>query len=149
MEQDSENAPTIRQWSREKHIAAIADSNYDHITVRACSDDRIVGYIILVGLDDPDDNVEFKRIVIAEKGRGLGRAAVKYIKEHAFNDLGAHRLWLEVMTNNERAYQLYESEGFIREGVHRESLKRGDTYDSLIVMSVLAQEFRESEQGTT
>jgi diamine N-acetyltransferase len=145
MERDKVNAPTIRQWPREKHRAAIADPSIAHLAVRATADDRIVGFIVLVGLDDPDGNVEFKRIVIAEKDKGFGRAAVRQIKNLAFTELGAHRLWLEVMRDNAPAIRLYQSEGFTHEGIHRQSIRRDDTYADLVVMSMLASEFAATE----
>ena len=144
MERDEENAQTIRQWPRAKHQAALGDPAIAHFLVRAEPDDRVVGFIVLVGLDDPDGNVEFKRIVIAEKDKGYGRAAVRQIKTLAFTQLGAHRLWLEVMRDNAPAIRLYQSEGFTYEGIHRQSIRRGDNYADLVVMSMLASEFTAS-----
>ncbi|UCE65336.1 MAG: GNAT family N-acetyltransferase [Candidatus Zixiibacteriota bacterium] len=141
MERSDDNTPYIRQWPREKHLEAISDTNIGHFVIQASDDDRIVGYIILIGLENPDKRIEFKRIVINEKGNGYGRAAVQFIKRYVFEELGFHRLWLEVLENNQRAYQLYKSEGFVDEGVHRESLKQGERYLSLIVMSMLRHEY--------
>lgn len=42
------------------------------------------------------------------------------IKKIVFDKLKAHRLWLDVRLKNYRAQQLYQSEGFIKEGVLRE-----------------------------
>ena len=141
MERSDENTRYIRQWSREKHLEALTDKNIGHYVIQAADDGRIVGYIILIGLENPDKSVEFKRIVINEKGNGYGRAAVRFIKNYVFGELGFHRVWLEVLENNERAYQLYRSEGFIDEGVHRESLRQGEKYLSLMVMSMLSGEY--------
>ena len=141
MERSDENTPFIRQWSREKHLGAIADTNIGYFVIQAADDGRIIGYIILIGLENPDRSVEFKRIVINEKGNAYGRAAVRFIKKLVFEELGFNRLWLEVLENNERAYQLYKSEGFVDEGVHRECLRQGERYLSLIVMSMLRDEY--------
>ena len=149
MEGDDNNAPYIRLWSIEQHRYAIADKNIAHLTVLSVPDSEILGYIILVGLENSDRSIEFKRIVINNKGVGLGRASVRLVKKFAFKNLGAHRLWLEVMEHNHRALELYESEGFIVEGVHRESLKQGDRFFSLQVMSMLAQEYDSREGGGT
>ena len=92
-------------------------------------------------MNDPDKSIEFKRIVISEKGKGFGREAVQLVKKIAFETLGAHRLWLEVMEHNGRACQLYQSEGFVSEGLHRESFKQGEKYISLRIMSILADEY--------
>jgi len=144
MERDYENEGFIRQWSVDKHKSAISDDSIAHLIIESASEKRILGYIILLGINDPDGNIEFKRIVVREKGKGYGRKAVRLVKRFAFEKQNCHRLWLEVMENNQRAYKLYESEGFIPEGVHRESLKQGDKYISLKVMSILAQEYRGS-----
>jgi diamine N-acetyltransferase len=145
MEQNPENSQFIRQWPREKHIAAIGDKNILHMVVCACDD--IVGYLILIGILDADRSIEFKRMVIGNKGRGYGRESLHFVKRTAFEDLNTHRLWLEVVENNERAYSLYLSEGFIEEGIHRESLKQGENYVSLRVMSVLEHEYRSMSEG--
>ena len=141
MERDKENAGFIRHWSLDKHKSAISDDRIAHLIIESKTERRILGYIILLGLDDPDGNIEFKRIVVKEKGKGYGRKGVKLVKKFAFEKQGCHRLWLEVMGHNQRAYELYKSEGFIFEGVHRESLKQESKYISLKVMSILAQEY--------
>ena len=67
---------------------------------------------------------------------------MQLVKKIAFENLGAHRLWLEVMEANGRAIQLYRSEGFTCEGLHREGLKQGENFVSLKVMSMLANEYK-------
>ena len=71
MERNRENAPYIRQWHVEQHRSALADDNIAHLTVLSADDDCIVGYVILIGLKNPDESIEFKRIVINNKGRGF------------------------------------------------------------------------------
>ena len=53
---------------------------------------------------------------MTEKGRGHGRAALRLAIELAFEEHGAHRLWLDVKPHNERARALYRSAGFVEEG---------------------------------
>jgi diamine N-acetyltransferase len=65
---------------------------------------------------------------------------VRRLKALAFADLKAHRFWLDVKSLNQRAQALYASEGFVEEGRLRESVRAGDGYDSLIVMSMLDRE---------
>jgi diamine N-acetyltransferase len=78
--------------------------------------------------------------VLQPKGQGFGRALVRLLVEMAFRDLGAHRFWLDVKENNTRALRLYRDEGFVEEGRLRESVKSGDGWQSLIVMSMLREE---------
>jgi RimJ/RimL family protein N-acetyltransferase len=147
MEAAPENVSFIRQWSIQQHQAAILDENVAHLIVQSTSDSKIIGYIILVGLENPDRSIEFKRIVIKKKNKRFGTESLHLVKRVAFEDLGAHRLWLEVMEHNERAIQLYKSAGFVSEGLHRESLKRGKHFLSLKVMSILAHEYNRQVDG--
>ncbi len=142
LEGDDANAGFIRQWSPEKHEQAIRDPNLAHLIAERICDHKIIGYIILVGLEDSDNSIEFKRIVIGHKGMGYGRQAVQLIKKYAFEQCHCHRLWLEVMEHNTHAFSLYKSEGFRPEGVHREAVKKGGLYLSLQVMSMLAREYQ-------
>jgi diamine N-acetyltransferase len=142
MEGTPENSPFVRHWSIQQHQSAISDNNIAHLIVENSLNNKPIGYIILVGLENPDQSIEFKRIVVKEKNEGLGRESVRLIKKMAFGDLGAHRLWLEVMEHNDRAIKLYQSEGFTYEGLHRESLKQGEKFISLKVMSILAHEYK-------
>jgi RimJ/RimL family protein N-acetyltransferase len=103
------------------------------------------GYVILRGIASVNGSVELKRIVIADPGRGVGRQALAAVIDKVFREFRAHRLWLDVFEDNSRARHVYCALGFAEEGVLRECIKRGETYRSLVVMSMLATEF-ESRQ---
>ena len=100
------------------------------------------GHVILCGLASPNRNVELKRIVISRPGQGLGRLVMQAIVAKVFDELAAHRLWLDVFEHNARARHVYRSSGFVEEGVLRECVKQPDRYASLVVMSILEDEFR-------
>ena len=100
-----------------------------------------MGFLILIGCRSRHQSLELKRMVVRSKGAGFGRAALRVAKKVAFDDLGAHRLWLDVKAHNEGARALYDSEGFVVEGVLRESVRTDTGFQSLIVMSMLAPEF--------
>ena len=51
-----------------------------------------VGFVLLAGLAGGHGAIEFRRIVVVEKGRGYGRDAVEAVREFRFGVLGAHRL---------------------------------------------------------
>ena len=141
-ETHDENSAYIRHWTREKHLSTLSDPNFGHFIVETIEDQRPVGFVILIGVQEPDGNLEFKRLAISEKGNGYGRHAVRLIKQFAFDQTNTHRLWLEVVENNDRAFKLYESEGFVTEGTHRESAVMRGQRVSLIVMSMLLREYR-------
>lgn len=140
LEGEAENSRFIIPWLANKHAAAFQNEDIFHSIVLI--NDIPVGFIILAGLRNPNKSIEFMRVVIKDKGRGLGRKVLRAIKAHCFSELKAHRLWLDVKVFNERAKSLYESEGFIVEGVLRDCIKSDDGYESLAVLSILENEFR-------
>ena len=141
-EGDEEQLPFVRQWTGERHLAALSDPDMAHLILETTDSGRPVGYVILAGLDGPDDSIELLRITVAEKGNGFGREGLKLVKAIAFDRLRAHRLWLDVRDHNVRAKHLYESEGFVEEGVLRECIKVGERFESLIMLSMLEREYR-------
>lgn len=142
VEEDQHNRPFITPWERTQHEGAVRFPDFRHFIVEAGAGTEPVGFVILQGCRNPNASVELKRIVLQTKGQGLGRACVRLLKQMAFRDLHAHRFWLDVKTLNTRAQALYASEGFVEEGRLRESVRAGDGWDSLIVMSMLDREYQ-------
>jgi diamine N-acetyltransferase len=142
-EHDPRHEPFITRWSRQRHSAALRDPGMRHLIITDASSRRL-GYVILRGIGEPDGGIELLRIVVAESGQGVGRAALRLIKRIAFEELDAHRLWLDVVPSNAGAMRLYESEGFVTEGVMREAGRRAGGFVSLVLMSILEQEYRGS-----
>jgi RimJ/RimL family protein N-acetyltransferase len=140
-EQNNENSPYVGQWTRQEHASALHEPDLAHLIIET-ADKKPVGYTILAGLCSPGRAIEFRRIVITEKGQGFGRQAVQLIKKFAFEEQRAHRLWLDVRDHNLLAQQLYASEGFVREGLLRDCVWVNDHFESLVLMSILQNEYR-------
>ena len=142
-----DNATFIGQWPRDRHLANLCDTNFKYLMI--VTDDHVdpLGYVILEGMTDGNCSLNIKRIVTVEKGRGIGRAAIRQIKELAFREFGIHRLWLDVKTFNARAKYIYETEGFKVEGTLRDCIKKGDQYESLTVLSILGSESNPSNSA--
>jgi diamine N-acetyltransferase len=113
-----------------------------HLIVEQGDDNKPIGYIILAGLEQAHQSIEFRRIVITDKGKGYGRKSLQLIKKMVFEVLSAHRLWLDAKEHNLRARHGYEAEGFTVEGVLRECLKTGDKFESLVILSMLKSEYQ-------
>lgn len=141
LEQDPENLAFITPWERTQHEAAIRFPDFRHFIIEGGEGLDAVGFLILIGCRSQHQSIELKRMVVQAKGSGFGRAALRVAKKVAFDDLGAHRFWLDVKSRNTRAKALYDSEGFVVEGTLRDSVKVQGGFDSLIVMSMLQPEF--------
>ncbi|MNI32862.1 Spermidine N(1)-acetyltransferase [compost metagenome] len=145
-ENDEESRNYVAQWSREKHIAAIESRDQLHIVIENLDGEKI-GYMILAGLTNDNDCIELTRINISHKGQGYGKQSIRLIQKFVFHHLNAHRLWLDVKDFNDRAKYVYESSGFIVEGLLRECIKKNNTYDSLFIMGILRDEYLKLVEG--
>ena len=72
---------------------------------------RLVGFILLL-LDADGESVDFKRIVLAERGGGLGQVAIATMEEFCGSALGRTRIWLNVFEDNARGRHIYEKLGY-------------------------------------
>lgn len=142
-EHAAENRPFLLPWTEERHWQALAHPDIRHLIVEETESGRAVGYVIIAGLTNLHGSIELMRITISAKGKGYGRRVLRQVKRWAFEEQQAHRLWLDVKEENERALNLYLSEGFVIEGKLRECLKTGERYESLLVLSMLSSEYRD------
>ena len=142
LEQDIENAPFINHCSSEKHLAALQDTDQLHLIIENTAG-KPVGFVMMAGLENKSRCIELRRIAIADKGQGYGREALRMLKRYAFLERRCHRLWLDVKEGNMRARKLYQSEGFVEEGMLRECDLYEGVYHSMIIMSILENEYQE------
>ena len=136
------NNQFVNSYNKEKHIALLEDNDCLHLSLRRLDNDNIVGHMLVFGLTNENDSLELRRIAIGEKGFGFGREALQLLKILCFKELKFHRLWLDVYDDNERAFKLYESEGFIKEGLLRDKFKIKNGYRSQRVYSILESEYK-------
>lgn len=85
--------------------------------------------------------LELQIVAVSENGRGAGRFAVDYAIRRAFEEVGAHRIYLEVLAANARARALYERAGFRAEGLMRDGYRAVDgTFHDLVPYGMLASD---------
>ncbi|MEW2162042.1 GNAT family protein [Streptomyces sp. NPDC007084] len=128
----------LRQWYGSR--AAQPDRLDLGVVDRASGE--LVGEAVLFEWDARNRSCTF-RILIGPGGRdrGLGTEATRLIVGHAFEQLGLHRVALEVFAFNPRARRAYEKAGFAAEGVERQTLLCDGEWIDSVQMSVLAPEW--------
>lgn len=112
---------------------------YDNVTpgsIRLCAeiDARVVGNATLDVGKARRAHCALLGIAVhdAFQGRGVGRALLAAIVEHADRSLGLRRIELEVYTDNAPAIALYRKFGFVEEGRSRgASIRDGVLADTL------------------
>jgi RimJ/RimL family protein N-acetyltransferase len=103
---------------------------------------RCAGEVVLNDWDAANRSCSFRTMLgPGGRDRGLGSEALRLIVGYGFEQLGLHRISLEVYAFNPRARHVYEKAGFVAEGVLREALRYGDEWVDATVMSVLDREW--------
>ncbi len=136
----------ICRWGRERHGGNLADPDKRYLIAEAEAG-RPLGYVILAGLAGENGSLELVRILMVEPGRGAGQGVLQEVMALAFEEHGAHRLWLDVFPENARGRHVYRKLGFVEEGVLRDALRFDGGYRSLVVMSILEEEYRRRRTG--
>ena len=121
-----------------------ADRHEHVFTIVANESDCPIGRCLLFAVDHVNQTA-LLGIYIGEKsywGRGYGQDATTLLLDFAFNLLNLHSVGLGVFAFNERALHCYRHVGLRETGRRRQlRLVAGQYYD-LILMDILADEFR-------
>jgi len=141
LERGAEAQLYVGQWSEERHRAVMTSG--DALYLVAEDSEGLAAFAILRGLSEAGRAIELKRLVVNRPGRGLGRRILGEIQRIAFEDLGAHRLFLDLVDDNSRARHLYESMGFVLEGSMRDATNRDGEWHDLLLMSMLEDEYQQ------
>jgi ribosomal-protein-serine acetyltransferase len=76
----------------------------------------------------------------AHEGRGFVTRACRALVDHAFDELGLHRVTIRVAPGNARSRAIPERLGFTEEGLMREAGRTGLGYQDLVVYGLLDRE---------
>jgi len=109
-ERDEDSTSWVGNWPLGLRIEKFGDNNFFQ-TIVETDESRAVGFIDFRDMLH-DTQVELKRIVITEKGRGYGKEAMYLSQKFAFEFLNRDRLHLATKVENVRAQHVYHSTGF-------------------------------------
>lgn len=140
IEMNLENLEFILPFTIERHKQVIHNEDEEHLSILD-KNSELVGFVILAGITNKNRSIEFKRIVVSKKSKGYGSKAIELIKHRCFEKYNCNRLWLDVFEFNQRAIDVYEKLGFHKEGVLRECILTAQGFKSLVVMSLLKNEY--------
>ncbi|MGW3284712.1 GNAT family N-acetyltransferase [Streptomyces sp. NPDC001002] len=114
---------------------------------------ELLGEVVLYEWDPAARSCTFRTLIGPRgRGRGIGTEATRLIVGHGFEQLGLHRVELEVYGTNHRAIRVYEKVGFVVEGVRREASLRDGEWVDAILMGLLDREWaarNRVESGST
>lgn len=121
-----------------------SDSSQALFTIYERSTGEPVGNVGLSGVRSINRSAEFG-ILIGERsvhGRGYGTEATRLILDYGFTMLGLNHIWLKCVAFNAAGLRVYEKAGFSYAGRLREAWQLGGRQHDVILMDVLAREFK-------
>ena len=129
----------VGRWDEARHLAAIDDDHYAYFL--ASDGAAPVGFSIVRDWASPERVTCVKRIAVSSPGRGVGRRLLHAVVDAIFRDTNAHRVWLGVFPENERARRAYEAVGFKAEGIARGNAFFGGIHHDELIMAILKPEW--------
>ena len=128
--------------------AAVTRAQHSHDSHRiyrvwAPTRSAVIGHAELVLINRYHRHVRLARLLIGPpelRGQGYGTAMVRALLDVAFRELEVRRAELEVYAANVGAQHVYESLGFVREGVRRDAVRCGDEWWDSILMAKLSDD---------
>lgn len=137
------SAKKFKEWI-EKDLEKEKPEGY-YFNIHTVVDDQLIGFCVLwqpewshrdtwltIGIGEPE-----------AWGKGYGTEAVCLLLRYAFDELNLHRVTLGTFGYNERAIRSYLKAGFVLEGRERQYLRRDGQRWDLVVMGLLAEEWRQ------
>ena len=113
LERHPGNRDFIGPWSDAEHLTAIAgDGGREHWLIEA--DGMRAGYLIAYDCREHDAGFYVKRLLIADKQRGHGSAALRQFDDRVLAMAGVSCVWLIVRNWNLRAQRVYVRLGYQR-----------------------------------
>ena len=121
----------------------ITDGASLHYAVADSETDEYLGTISLKHLDLENKSAEYA-VTMRKKAQGSGAAseATTLLLNKAFNEIGLHKVWLNVLSGNERAIAFYEKMGFVYEGILRDDVLRDGMFLEQRRYSILEPEWK-------
>ncbi|MDH5655468.1 MAG: GNAT family N-acetyltransferase [Spirochaetia bacterium] len=108
-EKDTSVSTFIYPYLYNKHCQVYNEKSIIYLTI--CRGVKVSGHIIL-NIEEGGNSIEFRRIVVYDKNRGIGSLAIENFEVFCKMNYDAKRIWLDVFSTNERAIHVYEKAGY-------------------------------------
>ena len=134
----------VGRWDESRHRKALGDERYAYFLAKA--DGKPVGFAIVCDWASPERVTCVKRVAVARPNVGYGRQLLQAVVDIIFRQTNAHRIWLGVFPDNDRARRAYARAGFVAEGVARGSAFIGGKYRDELIMAILRTEWEQDRE---
>ncbi len=123
-----------------RHLINSKDNMFFAIIMK--SDSSHIGNVRLGPIDYMSKTAKFSMMIGNKKyqNQGLGTEVVRIIVEYCFKFLDIHKIFLEVIPDNQAAVKIYEKNAFVVEGTLRDHLWLNNRHYDLLIMSIIKKQ---------
>lgn len=123
------------KWLRTK----VASGEVAQFILYEKDSNRPVGSVYLRNINQLHEKAEYGIFIGEDDARekGYGTEAAKLMVEYAFHTLNLHKVYLEVLAENERAQRSYSKVGFVKEAYQKDEVRINGVYKDLILMAII------------
>lgn len=132
-------AQTLQWYER-----SLKDPSKLNLSICDTATQNVIGMTGFLNINHRHQNAQFY-ITIGEKqywGRKIADEVIPLMLGHAFCELNLRKVYLWTIPVNERARQIYERNGFVREGVLRQHYFCRGSHQDLIQHAILREDWR-------
>lgn len=130
---------------QEQWFEGYLTNQHEILFIIEAEDGTAIGTIGLSKIDFRNRKAELGRMLIGDRSylrRGYAKAATLVLLEYAFAELNLHRVYLEVLADNDAAVSVYRRCHFEVEGRCRDAHFGEGRFHDVLVMAVLDEAYR-------
>jgi RimJ/RimL family protein N-acetyltransferase len=142
-----EDRPQIEKWMTDPKIYYYLNTEPLNPKLSVFSwgirvDGKLIGWANLQNIDYENSKAEYGIAIIDQKHNRLGGIITRSVLSYGFYQLNLNRIYIRPLASNVKSFPDDIRDGsFVREGTERKSVKRGDIYEDVIIMSMFKDEF--------
>ena len=137
-------ASKYAQKAYEQDQAGNYKSAYNNYVKAAEILQQLIGFTSINDIDLRNLRAEWGGTLIGEKkyiGKGIGKEASKLMLSYLFNQYPIRKCYAYCLEQHPATKKLFESLGFKKDGVLREHIYKDGSFKSLLIYSILKEEF--------
>jgi RimJ/RimL family protein N-acetyltransferase len=122
----------------------ISKSKSHHYSIIDNEINELIGEVCFVDINYVNRCAEIS-VIIGNKeyqNKGYGKEALKLLINYGYQSLSLNCIFLRVYEKNERAINCYKSVGFKQSGMIRQGAYYNQSYDNIVIMDILPNEFK-------
>lgn len=140
----SNNIVPYSRYILKRYIAGSGKSIYEtgqlRLMIDVLPEKRTVGSIDLFDFDHFNKRAGIGILIAdpADRKKGFASSALSCLIDYAFETLGLHQLWCNILEKNSESMNLFEGHGFIRCAARKDWIQSGGSWETECTLQLIS-----------